>query len=79
MASQMKKVIEEVGPQKVIAVCTDNEANMKKSWQILKHDYNHIVFYGCLAHSLNLIFTDLNKIKSVGSIEVACVVFPQKQ
>ena len=69
----MKKVIEEVGPQKAMAVCTDNATNMKKAWQILKHDYNHIVFYGCLVQSFNLIFTDLNKIKSVGSMMTECV------
>ena len=46
---------------------------MKKTWQILEKDYNHIIFYGCLAHSLNLIFSDINKIKSVGGMLTECV------
>lgn len=72
MANIMKKVIEEVGPMKVLGVCTDNAANMKKAWQLIQDEFRHIQPYGCLAHTLHLIFTDVTKVKTAGNIERDC-------
>lgn len=73
MAEQMRIVIEEVGPAKVLGVCTDNASNMKKAWSILNEQYPHIICYGCLAHGLNLIFTDIMKLKTLSKTVSQCV------
>ena len=57
---------------KVIGVCTDNAANMRKAWKLVKDKYPHIQTYGCLAHALNQIFSDLNKIKTAETIQRDC-------
>jgi hypothetical protein len=72
MAAAMQKVVEEVGPMKVLGICTDNATNMKKAWGIMKANYPHIQSYGCLAHTLHLVFTDVRKIGSAESIERDC-------
>lgn len=66
MADIIGSVFEEVGPSKIIACCTDNAANMKKSWEILEERYIGlpITFYGCAAHILNLLFCDVMKFQS---------------
>lgn len=58
----LAECIEEVGPEKVSALVTDNAANMKAAWQLIKKKYPHILAYGCVAHGLNLLFTDIAKI-----------------
>jgi hypothetical protein len=73
MAEIMIKVIEDVGAQKVLGICTDNASNMKKAWEIIEERFPHIQTYGCLAHSLNLIFTDVGKIKSFSRMIADCV------
>lgn len=51
--------IQEVGPEKIFALCTDNAANMKLSWKKVREKYPHILTYGCVAHSLNLLLKDI--------------------
>lgn len=68
MALEIGKIIEEVGHSKVLGICTDNAANMKKAWSILKDKYHHLICYGCAAHGLNLIFSDVRKIKSIATL-----------
>ena len=63
MSKIIGEVIEEVGPSKVLGLCTDNAPNMVKAWNILREKYS-IECYGCLAHGLNLIFTDIKKLSS---------------
>lgn len=72
MANILKKVIEDVGPIKVLGICTDNATNMKRAWEIIQAEFPHIQPYGCLAHTLNLIFTDISKIKSAENIQRNC-------
>lgn len=72
IANVFKNIIEEVGPMKVLGICTDNATNMKKAWEIIQAEYPHIQPYGCLAHTLNLIFIDINKIKSAEDIQRNC-------
>lgn len=59
---------------KVMGICTDNAANMKKAWELIQVEYPHIQAYGCLAHTLNLIFTDVNKIKTAENIQRDCIM-----
>jgi len=56
----------------VIGVCTDNAANMKKAWKLLNKDYPGLECYGCVAHGLNLIFSDGLKIPFISNIIAKC-------
>ena len=47
------KVIQEVGPQKVSFLLTDNAKNMLKAWGLVKAIFPHIITLGCVAHGLN--------------------------
>jgi len=47
-----------VGKEKVIAVVTDNAANMKRAWTIVLAKYN-VLCYSCAAHCLNLLAHDI--------------------
>lgn len=61
------EVIQEVGASKIYALVTDNAANMKAAWQMIKHKYVHITAYGCVAHGLNLLAKDIAKLPSVAT------------
>ena len=45
IAAGIKQTIEEIGEEKVVAVVTDNAANMKAAWSILKQIYPQKVCY----------------------------------
>ncbi|CAG8835305.1 23342_t:CDS:1, partial [Cetraspora pellucida] len=45
----------------VVSVVTDNAANMHAAWNILRTKFLSILFYGCAAHSANLIIFDIFK------------------
>ncbi|KAJ8909268.1 hypothetical protein NQ315_017548 [Exocentrus adspersus] len=55
----LTNAIEEVGPNKVRGLVSDNAGNMKLAWSLLKEKYGHIVTYGCAAHGLNLLAKDI--------------------
>lgn len=60
-ADVVKKSIEELREnfgKKVFAVCSDNENKMKKMRSILEKDLN-VVTYGCSAHYLNLVYSEI--------------------
>ncbi|XP_065656679.1 uncharacterized protein LOC136082045 [Hydra vulgaris] len=52
MANEIKKVFEEINPNKVLGVVTDNAANMKNAWTRLKDCYPHLYCYGCISHEI---------------------------
>ena len=43
----------------VFAVCTDNEAKMKKMKELIKQEYPDMLKYGCNAHYMNLLQKDI--------------------
>ena len=64
--------MEDIGPPKVGTVYTDNASNMKKAWYILGEKHPHLGCYGCLAHGLNLIFSDIFKLNFVFILFAEC-------
>lgn len=68
MAEVMTTVLEEVGPNRFLAIVTDNASNMKKAWDELKKLYPHLSCYGCIAHGLQLLLTDIGKLDTVKDI-----------
>ena len=72
MARVITNIVEEIGPMKVLGICTDNAAYMKKAWDILGDQFPNIHIYGCLAHTLHLMFSDISKIKSAETLLSEC-------
>lgn len=69
ISKEVNCIIEKIGAQKVFGVVTDNAANMKAAWTLLK-DKNastNLFTYGCVAHGLNLLFTDLKDLNTLKS------------
>ena len=42
IADELKVVINDLGPQKVFALMTDNAANMKAAWSKVEESYPHL-------------------------------------
>ncbi|XP_071230465.1 uncharacterized protein [Salvelinus alpinus] len=59
IADELKAVINDLGPQKVFALVTDNAASMKAAWFKVEEFYPHITPIGCAAHALNLLLKDM--------------------
>ena len=70
IAQLLMEVIEEIGASKVMAVVTDNAANMKAAWGIITENdqYKRIHCYGCAAHGLHLLATDICSLDSVAKL-----------
>ena len=72
MASIMEDFIEQVGPQNIVQVCTDNASSMLKAGQIITDKYPHIYIQGCAAHAMDLLLEDWRKITWIkGVVEKA--------
>ncbi|XP_039786196.1 uncharacterized protein LOC120652440 [Panicum virgatum] len=54
-------VLNDIGPEDVIQIVTDNGINFKKACKLLAEEYPHIVWQPCLAHTINLILKDIGK------------------
>ena len=52
----------------VFGVVTDNVSNTKKAWRLIEEKYPTIIYYGCAAHGLNLIFCDMIKLETCKDI-----------
>lgn len=62
LADEIIKVIEEVGKEKFIALCTDSAANMKRAREEVVRQHPHIYAIGCNSHQFNLVIKDILKI-----------------
>ena len=51
IADELKAVINDLGPQKVFALVTDNAAKMKAAWTKVEESYPHITPIGGAAHA----------------------------
>jgi hypothetical protein len=59
VASKLKKVIDQIGPERVVSVTTDHAGNMRCGMERLVGDeskaYEHILWIPCVCHLLHLI------------------------
>lgn len=69
MAKIISTVVDEIGPEKILSCVTDNASNMKRAWLLLAEKYVHMSFYGCIAHSLNLLIEDIIKLDNILSLK----------
>ena len=61
-------VIEEIGPQNVVQVVTDNGSNCALMGRLLEDAYPTIVWIPCASHCLDLLIEDIGKIAWVDEI-----------
>ncbi|XP_050238062.1 uncharacterized protein LOC126687544 [Mercurialis annua] len=64
----MKSVVQEIGPEKVVQIVTDNEAAMKPGGKKLMEAFPHIYWTGCAAHCIDLILEDFGKRKTIKDV-----------
>ena len=62
LAKVLGERIEEVGPENVVLVVTDNAAVCVKAGKELEDKYPHIMWVGCVAHGLDLLIKDICKL-----------------
>jgi len=65
IANLISNKIKEIGSDKVYALCTDNAANMRLAWDILRGEFPSLVCFGCAAHGLSLYARDIVKIPEI--------------
>ena len=68
----MAQYIEEVGPQNIVQLCTDNAAVMTGAMRSLQERYPHMYMQGCAAHILDLLLEDWAKEARVKQIVKRC-------
>ncbi|XP_076947174.1 uncharacterized protein LOC143619030 [Bidens hawaiensis] len=61
IAEFLIQTIESVGSSNVLSVVTDNAANCKAAGKEIEKVYEHIFWFPCYVHTLNLIFKDFAK------------------
>ena len=72
IAEKVSEVIQEVKQEcgkMTVAVVTDNASNMKKAWKLLARKQSELTCYGCAAHSLNLVFLDLQHLVTLKQVK----------
>ncbi len=59
IAEEIKSVINEVGPQKVFAVVTDDAPEMEAAWAQVEESFPHVSAIGCTACGVRQIYDDV--------------------
>ncbi|XP_022145205.1 uncharacterized protein LOC111014710 [Momordica charantia] len=71
IANLMKEVINEVGPDNVVQVITDNAPNCKGAGQLIEGQFPMIVWTPCVVHTLNLALKNICAAKNVEDNQIA--------
>ena len=58
-----QEIIEELGPDNIVAFLTDSAANAKLSGQLVTSKFAHIFWVPCTAHCLDLLLEDIGKME----------------
>ena len=59
LAKKIKEVIENIGPNRISAIVSDNATNIKKAREIITEKYPRIENIRCISHCINLIACDI--------------------
>lgn len=73
LRAEIVQIIEKLGPEKFLVVISDNASNMVKCGRLLNEKYPHIIWLGCMAHTLHLIISDILKCETANKIFSNCV------
>lgn len=64
----LRDTIEDLGGEAaVVAVCTDNAANMRRCWPELQKRYPGLLTLGCASHIINLLVEDILKLSTLNT------------
>jgi len=58
VATVLEEFIEQVGPNNLVQVTTNNTNANPAAWNLVSRKYPHIFFQGCMVHALNLLLKD---------------------
>ncbi|KAL3676646.1 hypothetical protein R1sor_026594 [Riccia sorocarpa] len=72
VAGNMINVIREIGPKNVLQFTADNAVVNSLAGQIGRAEFPHIVFGGCVAHGIDLLFEDMAKLPWMKAIFSKC-------
>ncbi|KAL2623830.1 hypothetical protein R1flu_008075 [Riccia fluitans] len=72
VSSHILKAIKEVDPKNVLQFTADNAFANILAEKFVRTEYPHIVFGGCVAHGINLLFEDMGKLAWIGAIFDKC-------
>lgn len=61
LLKEIRAVLLNVGDENVVQIVTDNGSNYKKACSVITHDFPHIAWQPCLAHTINLMLKDIGK------------------
>jgi hypothetical protein len=65
IASAIDEVINKVGNEKFVAIVSDHGSNVASARRIITQKYPNIINVRCIAHCINLISSDIVKIRHV--------------
>ncbi|RXN07090.1 hypothetical protein ROHU_032480 [Labeo rohita] len=68
IVNELKAVINDLGPQKVFALVTDDAENMKVAWAHVEETFPHITTIGCASHALNLLLKDIMALNTMDTL-----------
>ena len=61
LTTQIEKIINSIGQDKIVGLVTDGAANCKMARRLIKEKYPGIITMWCIAHHLNLVSKDICK------------------
>ncbi|CAI5506403.1 unnamed protein product [Closterium sp. Naga37s-1] len=61
IADMLRPIVEEVGPQNVVALCTDGGSNYRSACRKLGVEFPHIELTPCATHVIDLLLEDVGK------------------
>jgi len=68
IAQKIKEVLENIGPNKISAIVSDNASNMVLAKNIIAKEFPHIISLRCIAHHINLLTSDIMKLEFAKNI-----------
>ncbi|XP_035039507.2 uncharacterized protein LOC118125214 [Hippoglossus stenolepis] len=68
IAEELKEIINEVGPQKVFAVMTDDAPEMMAAWAQVEEAFPHVSAIGCTAYGIQQLFGDMVEQPSIKAL-----------
>jgi hypothetical protein len=76
IAQKIKEVIENIDPNKISAIVSDNASNMVLAKNLIAKDFPHIIPLRCIAHHINLLTSDIMKLEfAKDTINKVCKIY----
>lgn len=68
LADCLIRYIKEVGPERIVHVCTDNASTCRAAGKLVEKQFPQISWTGCTSHSIDLLLEDFGKEDWVASV-----------